>query len=70
MEMSDKLHASAYLPPGKEPLVPIGQQGGWVPEPDIPLCVCGKSKGFNRNKNLHEINIDIARQKKIELSVS
>jgi hypothetical protein len=27
MEMSGQLHAPAALPPGKEPLVPIGQVG-------------------------------------------
>jgi hypothetical protein len=28
-----QLHAPATLPPGKEPLVPIGQEAGWAPEP-------------------------------------
>jgi hypothetical protein len=33
MEMSGQLHAPAALPLGKEPLVPIGQEAGWAPEP-------------------------------------
>jgi hypothetical protein len=32
MEVSGQLHAPAALPPGKELLVPIGQEGGWAPE--------------------------------------
>jgi hypothetical protein len=32
MEMSGQLHAPAALLPGKEPLVPIGWEGGWAPE--------------------------------------
>jgi hypothetical protein len=31
--VSGQLHAPAPLPPGKEPPVPIGQEGGWTPEP-------------------------------------
>jgi hypothetical protein len=33
MEVSGQVHIPAALPPGKEPLVPIGQEAGWVPEP-------------------------------------
>jgi hypothetical protein len=33
MEVSGQLHAPADLLPGKEPLVPIGQEVGWVPVP-------------------------------------
>jgi len=33
MEVSGQLHASASLPPGKEPFVPIGQEAGWAPDP-------------------------------------
>jgi hypothetical protein len=33
MEVSGQLHAPAALPPGKGPLVPIGQEAGWAPEP-------------------------------------
>jgi hypothetical protein len=33
MEVSGQLHAPAALPPGKKPLVPIGQEAGWAPEP-------------------------------------
>jgi hypothetical protein len=33
MEVSGQLHASAALPPGKESLVPVGYEVGWVPEP-------------------------------------
>jgi hypothetical protein len=33
MEVSGQLHAPAALPPGKEPLVSIGQEAGWAPEP-------------------------------------
>jgi hypothetical protein len=32
MEVSGQLHAPAALPPGKEPLVPIGWEAGWAPE--------------------------------------
>jgi hypothetical protein len=31
--VSDQLHVSAALPPGKEPLVLIGYEAGWAPEP-------------------------------------
>jgi len=31
--VSGKLHAPAALPLGKELPVPIGYEGGWVPEP-------------------------------------
>jgi hypothetical protein len=33
MEVSGQLHAPAALPPGKKPLVPIGYEAGWAPEP-------------------------------------
>jgi hypothetical protein len=33
MEVSGQLHAPAALPPGKNSLVPIGQEAGWAPEP-------------------------------------
>jgi hypothetical protein len=33
MEVSGQLHAPATLSPGKEPLVPIGWEAGWAPEP-------------------------------------
>jgi hypothetical protein len=33
MEVSGQLHAPAALPPVKEPLLPIGQEAGWTPEP-------------------------------------
>jgi hypothetical protein len=33
MEVSGQLHASAILLPEKEPLVPIGYEAEWVPEP-------------------------------------
>jgi hypothetical protein len=33
MEVSGQLHVPASLPPGKEPLVPIGYEVGWAPEP-------------------------------------
>jgi hypothetical protein len=33
MEVSGQLHAPAALPPGKELLVPIGEEAGWAPEP-------------------------------------
>jgi len=32
MEVSGQLHALVALPPGKEPLVSIGQETGWAPE--------------------------------------
>jgi hypothetical protein len=33
MEVTGKLHAPAALPPGKEPLVHIGSEARWAPEP-------------------------------------
>jgi hypothetical protein len=33
MEVSGQLHTLVALPPGKEPLVPIGYGAGWAPEP-------------------------------------
>jgi hypothetical protein len=33
MEVSGQLHAPAALPPGKEAMVPTGQEAGWAPEP-------------------------------------
>jgi hypothetical protein len=33
MEVSGQLHALAALTPGKEPLVPTGQEVGWATEP-------------------------------------
>jgi hypothetical protein len=32
MEVSGQLHAPAALPPGKQPLEPIGKESGWAPE--------------------------------------
>jgi len=33
MEASGQLHTLATLPPGKELLVPIGEEAGWASEP-------------------------------------
>jgi hypothetical protein len=33
MEVSVQLHAPTALPPGKEPLVSIGLEAVWAPEP-------------------------------------
>jgi len=33
MKVSGQLHVPAVLFTGKEPLVPIGQEVGWAPEP-------------------------------------
>jgi hypothetical protein len=33
MEKSCQLHAPATLSPGKEPLVPTGEEAGWAPKP-------------------------------------
>jgi hypothetical protein len=33
MEKSGQLHASAALPPEKDPLLPIGWEAVWAPEP-------------------------------------
>jgi hypothetical protein len=33
MEVSGQFHAPAALPQGKEPLVSIGKEAGWAPEP-------------------------------------
>jgi len=32
MEVSGQLHTSAALTPGREPLVPIGEEAGWAAE--------------------------------------
>jgi hypothetical protein len=32
VKVSGQLHAPAALPPGKEPLVPFGQEAWWAPE--------------------------------------
>jgi hypothetical protein len=32
MKVSGQLHNPTALPPGKEPLVPIGYEAGWAPE--------------------------------------
>jgi hypothetical protein len=40
MEVSGQHHTPAALPPGKEPLVPIGQEAGWDPEPFWTLAKC------------------------------
>jgi hypothetical protein len=37
MDMTGQFHASAALPPGKEPPVPIGLEAGWPPEPVAPV---------------------------------
>jgi hypothetical protein len=33
LEMSDQLNAPAALAPWKEPLVAVGYEAGWAPEP-------------------------------------
>jgi hypothetical protein len=33
MDVSGQLYGPAALPPRKEPLLPIGYEAGWVPEP-------------------------------------
>jgi hypothetical protein len=33
MEVTGQLHGPAALPPGKEPLLHIGQEAGWAPQP-------------------------------------
>jgi len=37
MEESGQLNDPAALPPGKELLVPIGEEAGWSPEPGLIL---------------------------------
>jgi hypothetical protein len=36
-EASGQIHASAALPPGKEPPLYIGYEAGWAPEPVCTL---------------------------------
>jgi hypothetical protein len=43
MEVSGQLHAPAVLPPGKGPLVPIGLEAWWAPEPGLNLRTLGRS---------------------------
>jgi hypothetical protein len=38
MEVSGQLHATAALTPGKEPLLPVGYEVEWVPEPIWTRC--------------------------------
>jgi hypothetical protein len=45
MEVGDQLHAPAALPPGKDPLVPIGWEAGWAP---YSRGVKGKCGGISR----------------------
>jgi hypothetical protein len=33
MEVNGQLHTLAALPPGKEPLIPIGYEAEWAPDP-------------------------------------
>jgi hypothetical protein len=41
MGVSDQLHAPAALLPGKKPLVPIGWDARWAPEPVWTQCLAG-----------------------------
>jgi hypothetical protein len=44
MEMSGQLHSPAALSPGKEPLVPIGEEAGWA-RAGLDVVVKGKIRG-------------------------
>jgi hypothetical protein len=44
MEVRGQLHASAALPPRKEPLVPIGWEAGLVPESGRTLYAAERNK--------------------------
>jgi hypothetical protein len=52
MEMSGQLHTLATLYPGKEPLVPIGYEAGWAPEPFWMRWWREKFPAPNRNRTL------------------
>jgi len=41
MEVSGQLHASAALPQGKEPPVPIGLENGWATEASLKAMAKG-----------------------------
>jgi hypothetical protein len=52
MALSGQLHAPGALPPGKQPLVPIGSQAGWVSEPVCTLWRTEKTVASARNRTL------------------
>jgi hypothetical protein len=49
VEVSGQLHALATLPPGKEPLVPIGWEAGWLPE--LVWTLQGREKSVAPSRN-------------------
>jgi hypothetical protein len=57
MEVSGQLHAPAALPPGKKPLVSIGWEAGWAPEP-LSLSIGDKNMdiGLQKFSKLFKIN--------------
>jgi hypothetical protein len=52
MEVSGQRHASAALPPEKEPAIPIGYEAGWAAEQVLTLWskVCWPCREFNSSR--------------------
>jgi hypothetical protein len=60
MEVIGQLHAPAVLPPAKEPLVPIGQEAGWAPEPSWTRRCRGKFPDLVGNRTLEpELHVNV-----------
>jgi hypothetical protein len=51
MDVTDQLHVPAALPPGKEPLVPIGQKAGWGPRAGLNTASKRKIPSPRRESN-------------------
>jgi hypothetical protein len=50
--MSGHLHVSATsLSPGKDPLLPIGEEAGWAPEPVLALPSVAQSMEVDSNSS-------------------
>jgi hypothetical protein len=49
MQANDQLQAPAALAPGKEPLLPIGQEDGWAPEPVSTLTMRNNPYAFRES---------------------
>jgi hypothetical protein len=52
MEVSGQPHTPATLLPGKEPLVPIGEEAGWAPRAVLDAVVKRKISIPRRESNL------------------
>jgi hypothetical protein len=62
MEVSGQLHAPAALPPEKEPVVPIGEEAEWAPEPFwtvVKKKIPSPRRESNPSTPIKEMKIDI-----------